>query len=205
MKIEVGKSYKTRDGRKVTVLDNDGSSMPWRTDDEIVGPWRYADGSRFGHGNPSDHDLVAEWTEPDADDWIEWKGGECPVPGKTMVEVRFRAGDQETKPAATWALCWNHDGWDEDIVAYRTIRSDEKTVLTVEKESALDVQVGGQHYKSMPIQPIEYIHANGLGFAEGCVVKYVTRWKAKNGIADLEKARHFLDLLIELESRKESK
>lgn len=68
-------------------------------------------------------------------------------------------------------------------------------------ESALSVQVDGSHYKDLSIQPVEYIHANGLGFCEGSVIKYVTRWRAKNGIADLKKARHFIDLLIELESR----
>ena len=68
-------------------------------------------------------------------------------------------------------------------------------------DSALNVQVDGSHYKDLAIQPVEYIHTNGLGFCEGSVVKYVTRWRAKNGIADLKKARHFLDLLIELESR----
>lgn len=67
--------------------------------------------------------------------------------------------------------------------------------------SALDVQEGGDHYKSLPIQPVQYIHANGIPFAEGSVIKYVTRWRDKGGIADLKKARHFLDLLIELESK----
>lgn len=67
--------------------------------------------------------------------------------------------------------------------------------------NALEVQIGGSHYKDKAIQPIEYIHANGLGFCEGNVVKYVTRWKEKNGIADLEKARHYLDILIQLELR----
>ena len=66
--------------------------------------------------------------------------------------------------------------------------------------SALEVQVGGSHYKDKAIQPIEYSHANHLGFCEGNVVKYISRWRQKNGIADLEKARHYLDLLIELES-----
>lgn len=69
--------------------------------------------------------------------------------------------------------------------------------------SALDVQVGGVHYKDMKIQPVEFIHANGIGYFEGNVIKYVARWRAKNGIADLEKARHYLDLLIELEKRNE--
>lgn len=68
--------------------------------------------------------------------------------------------------------------------------------------NALEVQVGGSHYKDKAIQPVEYIHANGLGFCEGNVIKYVTRYKEKNGVADLEKARHYLDILIQLELRK---
>jgi hypothetical protein len=68
--------------------------------------------------------------------------------------------------------------------------------------SALDTQIGGGHYKGLAIQPVEYIHANNIPFMEGSVIKYVTRWRAKGGLADLEKARHFLDLLIELEIRR---
>ena len=65
--------------------------------------------------------------------------------------------------------------------------------------SAYDTQVGGAHYKGMPIQPVQYILANGLPFVEGAVVKYVSRWRAKGGVEDLKKARHFLDMLIEHE------
>jgi hypothetical protein len=65
--------------------------------------------------------------------------------------------------------------------------------------SALDRQEGGKHYKDLAIQPIEYIHKNGIGFAEGSAIKYLTRWRAKGGIEDLRKARHFIDMLIEME------
>ena len=68
-------------------------------------------------------------------------------------------------------------------------------------DSALNVQVGGEHYKKFAIQPVEYIHANGIGYFEGNVIKYVTRWRNKGGIADLLKARHYIDLLIELEGK----
>jgi len=61
--------------------------------------------------------------------------------------------------------------------------------------------VGGTHYKGLPIQPVEFIHANSIGFLEGNAIKYLCRWRNKNGIADLEKARHYIDMLIELESR----
>lgn len=64
----------------------------------------------------------------------------------------------------------------------------------------LENQVGGNHYKDMVIQPVEYIVKNNLGFIEGNVVKYVSRWKSKGGIEDLKKARHFLDILIENET-----
>jgi len=63
--------------------------------------------------------------------------------------------------------------------------------------SALKSQVGGTHYKKRAIQPIEYILANELGFCEGNIIKYVTRYADKNGIEDLKKARHYLDFLIE--------
>lgn len=65
--------------------------------------------------------------------------------------------------------------------------------------SALDVQVGGAHYKEKGIQPVQYIHANKLNFLEGCIVKRITRWRDKNGIEDLLKIKHEIDLMIELE------
>ena len=68
-------------------------------------------------------------------------------------------------------------------------------------ESSLTKQVAGTHYKDLPIQPVEYIYANALGYFEGNVIKYVSRWRAKNGIADLEKAKHYIELLIEMENR----
>jgi hypothetical protein len=68
--------------------------------------------------------------------------------------------------------------------------------------SALDTQPGGDHYRNKAIQPVEYIHANNLGFLEGCIVKRITRWREKDGINDLEKIKHECDLLIELEAKK---
>ncbi len=69
-----------------------------------------------------------------------------------------------------------------------------------DKQSALEVQISGDHYKKYPIQPVEYIHKNKIPFIEGNIIKYVTRHRDKNGVEDLKKARHFIDLLIELES-----
>jgi hypothetical protein len=67
--------------------------------------------------------------------------------------------------------------------------------------SALDVQVGGSHYKTLAIQPAEYCFRNKLGGLELAVIKYVTRWRQKNGVEDLKKARHTLDLMIELHEK----
>ena len=63
--------------------------------------------------------------------------------------------------------------------------------------SSTDYQIGGNHYRGQAIQPIEYILKNKLGYCEGNVIKYVTRWKEKNGIDDLLKAKHYIDFLIE--------
>lgn len=67
-------------------------------------------------------------------------------------------------------------------------------------KAATNKQVGGNHYQ-LPIQPIEYILANGLGYCEANVVKYVSRWRNKGGIQDLKKAIHYLEMLIESEEK----
>ena len=69
------------------------------------------------------------------------------------------------------------------------------------KEGALGRQVGGDHYSKKAIQPIQYIQANKLGFEEGSIVKYITRWRDKGGIKDLEKIKHYVDFLIEAEMK----
>ena len=71
--------------------------------------------------------------------------------------------------------------------------------------SALATQIGGSHYSSMKIQFITYIYANNIGFLEGNVIKYVSRWREKNGIEDLRKASHYLDMLIEMETSNDEK
>lgn len=63
--------------------------------------------------------------------------------------------------------------------------------------TANNVQVGGNHYKSKGIQPWDYIEANNLDFFEGNALKYLTRWKEKDGVKDLEKAIHYIQKVIE--------
>ena len=71
--------------------------------------------------------------------------------------------------------------------------------------SASDRQVGGDHYKNLALQPFEFIERNGLGYGVGNVIKYLCTYKNKHkingGIEDLKKARHYIDLLIDLEHR----
>ena len=61
-------------------------------------------------------------------------------------------------------------------------------------------QVGGTHYSSLSIEPIQFIETNEMGYHEGNVVKYVSRWKNKNGLEDLKKAQWYINRLIELNS-----
>jgi hypothetical protein len=69
------------------------------------------------------------------------------------------------------------------------------------RNSALDVQIGGGHYKSYAIQPVEFIHKNKIPYIEGCAIKYLCRWREKGGIEDLRKVKHYVDLLIEMEQQ----
>ena len=72
-------------------------------------------------------------------------------------------------------------------------------IKEMKKEKASETQIGGSHYSNMAIQPVEFIHKNNLSFIQGNVIKYVCRYKSKGGIEDLNKAKHCIDLLIELE------
>jgi hypothetical protein len=65
--------------------------------------------------------------------------------------------------------------------------------------SALEEQVGGNHYKDMPIQPIEFCQKNRLGYAESLAIKYICRHGRKGGRQDIDKAIHYLELLKTLE------
>jgi hypothetical protein len=66
-------------------------------------------------------------------------------------------------------------------------------------QSALDTQVGGGHYKDWAIQPVEFCHKNKIPYCEANAIKYLCRHSSKNGLEDLKKAKHYIDLLIEME------
>jgi hypothetical protein len=66
-------------------------------------------------------------------------------------------------------------------------------------DNPLDEQIGGAHYKEMPIQVVEFCHANGIGYLEGAAIKYLCRHRSKGRREDLEKAKHYIEMLLELE------
>lgn len=69
--------------------------------------------------------------------------------------------------------------------------------IALKKPKANDRQEGGDHYQNKGIQPWDYIISNNIGYLEGNIIKYVSRYKEKHGLEDLKKARHYLDKLIE--------
>ena len=124
--------------------------------------------------------------------WRVWDGGEnCPYTER--VEVEYRDGEKDV--ADTTMFRWNHIDSPCDIVAWRPALP---SVDSEKVETALDTQIGGEHYKKHAIQPVEFITKNKLGFLEGCVIKRICRYEDKNGREDLEKIKHEIDLLIEL-------
>jgi hypothetical protein len=68
-------------------------------------------------------------------------------------------------------------------------------------KKATDTQIGGNHYKDFTIQPIEFISKNNLSFMQGCIVKYICRYNKSGGKGeqDLNKVKHYIDLILELE------
>jgi len=221
IEIEVGQRWLDRSGVIGRISESSDQRYPWNTGSGAT----VTDDGKQVIGEESNVGDLIELVEH-ADGFKPWTGGEQPeeTHGK-LVEVRLTCGGgrQETGPADSYM--WNHCG-NADIMAYKVVGEVVQSVgefasaasysdhmdasevaqpapLHVEliepPQDALDVQVGGDHYKSLAIQPVEYIHANKIGYFEGNVIKYVTRWRAKNGVADLEKAKHYIDLLIELE------
>lgn len=182
LKLEVGKFYRRRDGQVVGPMGASQQGVnelyPFTcsslsSDRELF--LSYAPNGRYFARSCKDSpiDLIAEVAAPVTQPEVEKATGVAFAP-KVSVDLP----DQYFKPTVSPAD-------------------------PLKEISSLEKQEGGNHYKSLKIQPIEYIHANSIPFAEGSVIKYVTRWRSKNGIADLKKARHFIDLLIELEERAE--
>lgn len=85
---------------------------------------------------------------------------------------------------------------------YSTLNIIPSIKIVSDDTKASTTQIGGNHYKNLAIQPMEYCLKNNLNYVQSNVIKYVTRYKDKNGIEDLKKAKHCIDLLIEYEEGK---
>ena len=120
-----------------------------------------------------------------------WLASSCDASERTITEITFNnaIGHEEIRK-------------DQSRTA---VRAEEKAALldfgepAEEISSALDVQIDGEHYKKLAIQPIEYCFKNNLNCIQSKIVKYATRYKDKGGKVDLEKIKHLVDLLIEFE------
>jgi len=93
----------------------------------------------------------------------------------------------------------HYNGRGEFVIPIQMIEKAKENKEETKEATALNIQVGGGHYKDMKIQPIEYIHANNLSFLEGNVVKYITRHKTKNKAQDIRKIIHYCTLILQLE------
>lgn len=124
-------------------------------------------------------------------------------------ELDYKGNISTVAPCRTCTVYdkWVSDSvyfWKENTLDEYSSREDIMKELdsAVAAANPLSVQAGGQHYKKLRIQPVEYIHANNLPYIEGNIVKYITRWRDKGGKTDLEKVKHYVDLLIQLENPK---
>ena len=226
VEIKVGQVWRTRGGEGAKVLSEDSDSRyPFNLNIDGEDAACTSEGRCwFEAEHGEDEDDLIELVK-DENGFTIWRGGEQPVPDDTMVTTRFNDGSGSTTRAGSYhwddtnlvaykvveqaaapqpadsatlaeetlsALGWTFDGqaW---------VEQPESDLPIGMVPNALDVQVGGSHYKDCAIQPIEYIHANKLGFAEGNVVKYITRHRQKHGADDVRKVIHYCQLLLELE------
>lgn len=86
---------------------------------------------------------------------------------------------------------------EDEAVKEQTFKID--TSIPVESDNPFDTQIGGGHYKDLAIQPMELSLKNNLNAAQHTAIKYIMRYRDKNGLEDLKKAKHTIDLLIQHE------
>jgi hypothetical protein len=133
---------------------------------------------------------IASWQNQLIDDYdLDYAPGERPYIGATeqQISAAYRIADKKRRETVL------------DNLSIDAVTPEQWDAIDKATDKARDTMIGGDHYRQGSIQPIEYIHANNLSFCEGNVVKYVTRWRHKDGLKDLEKAKHYIELLMELE------
>jgi hypothetical protein len=134
-------------------------------------------------------------------------------PGASVSNLAQRIGvsysyAHKLKQKVTAALATNPLTPEQDAAMDKLItlsQTEGHWQVTGNVATPMEIQIAGNHYKGKKIQPVEYIHANNLTFLEGCIVKRITRWRDKDGFQDLEKIKHEVDLMIEMEKKYASK
>ena len=127
---------------------------------------------------------------------LEKANDEKPIPIKRSVQAKA-AKKAKAIPAESKNTVTGTETTNFKVTA--TLGPNGSTVPIAKTSEVLATSPAGDHYRTFAIEPIQYIEANQLPFHEANVVKYVTRWKLKNGVEDLKKARFYIDRLIELE------
>lgn len=132
-----------------------------------------------------------------SNEWIEWNGGECPVPFESTVEyVRRDGGTSVFSPAGS--LRWEHLCASGDIVSYRKVK-----LTTVASPAARDKQVAGTHYKEMGVEPGDVVDTwpieQRIGAYRHGALKYLMRMGSKDESAqEIAKGIHYMEKLLEV-------
>lgn len=133
-------------------------------------------------------------------EWIEWNGGECPVDGATLVNVKFSNGAITLKPSPAWDLQWKLSENGINVIAYQIV---EPTKETKEQEQP-DMVNHPPHYTKGGIECIEAIKSalteeEFRGHCKANALKYIWREKDKGGVESIKKAIWYLNQLCELD------
>ena len=139
--------------------------------------------------------------------------GRIPRTGRALIDIEFSNGRLcESELASYWAwepsqsthiTRWRiHSETDTTTPPTQQEAHTEETKPIQQEVKATDTQIGGDHYTKLTIQPMQYSMKNGLDALQHTIIKYVTRFRDKAGIEDLEKAKHCIDMLIEFERDK---
>lgn len=128
-------------------------------------------------------------------EWIEFNSGVQPVPDGTHVTIKTADGTIETDHADEFA--WEIHGYDSDIVAYKIVNA-----TPMDGAERSDPVNHPLHYNAGGIECIDALESavvNLAGIEAFCTanaIKYLWRWKPKNGVEDLKKAQWYIDWMI---------
>ena len=134
----------------------------------------------------------------------EWQDRKKNYPNLSWGEYRqlkdWGVEEKMKNKQYSFTEAYNKEPDTEDIL---TIDTEDITIPGLSDEEDLDKDIDPIHYH-MEIEPFDYIHDNQMNFAEGNVVKYITRWRYKDGIKDLYKAKQYIEMLIAKEIKDDS-